>query len=83
MSFITKNDDFSQAKSDLQTNVDSTKNDPSMKSIKVSDSESMVLNNVTETPIYGVCINGSVYGLNTGFSNQVDHSQRCRESVDC
>ena len=79
MSFITKNDNYAQAKIDLETNVNKAKNDPSMKSIKVSDSQNIELNDVAETPIYGVCVNGSVYGLNKGVSNHVDHSQRCRK----
>ena len=83
VSFITKNDDYAQAKTDLENNVNKAKSDPSMQSIKVSDSDDMQLNNVTETPIYGVCIDGSVYGLNTGYSNNVDHSQRCRKYWKC
>ena len=41
----------------------------------------MTLNTVTDTPTYGVCINGSVYGLNQAIDSQTghDHSQRCRK----
>lgn len=81
VSVITKNNNFEQAKSALEQNVTNAKVAPSMQSIEVSGSESMTLNNVTDTPTYGVCVNGSVFGLNTGFDflTQTDHSQRCRK----
>ena len=78
MSVITQNNDFSQAKADLEQNVTSAKSDPSMQSIQAG-SESMTLNNVSETPTYGVCVNGSVFGLNQGITPSGDHSQRCRK----
>lgn len=37
-------------------------------------SQTMTLNNVTDTPTYGVCVNGSVYGLNQDFG----HNTKCR-----
>lgn len=42
-------------------------------------SQTMTLNNVTETPTYGVCVNGSVYGLNQGFG----HNTKCRTYSMC
>lgn len=76
MSVTTQNDDFAQAKSSLEGNVTKAKASASMKEISVSNDETMVLNTVEETPTTGVCIAGSVYGLNQGL----DHSQRCRKS---
>ena len=47
-----------------------------MKTIKVSNKETMNLNTVYETPTIGVCLDGSVFGLN----QDVGHSQKCRKS---
>lgn len=79
MSVKTQNNDFAKAKSELEGNVTNAMNSESMKAIKVSSSQSMMLNAVKDTPTYGVCIDGSVYGLNQGTTNNVDHSQRCRK----
>lgn len=76
MSVITQNDDFAQAKSSLEGNVTVAKGAPTMKTIQVSNSETMSLNTVYETPTIGVCVDGSVYGLN----QDVGHSQKCRKS---
>lgn len=42
-------------------------------------SQTMTLNNVTDTPTYGVCVNGSVYGLNQAFG----HNTKCRTYSMC
>lgn len=42
-------------------------------------SQTMTLNNVTDTPTYGVCVNGSVYGLNQDFG----HNTKCRTYSMC
>ena len=76
VSVTTKNNDFAQAKSSLEGNVTNAKASPSMKTIKVSNTETMSLNTVYETPTIGVCLDGSVYGLN----QDVGHSQKCRKS---
>lgn len=80
VSFITKNDDFAQAKSSLESNVTKAKGAASMNTISISDSEQLLLNTVDETPTIGVCVDGSVYGLNQGLVNGTDHSQKCRKS---
>ena len=82
VSVPTQNDDFAQAKSSLEGNVTKAKASPSMNTIQVSKDETMSLNTVTETPTIGVCIAGSVYGLNQGLDQSGDHSQRCRKSSD-
>ena len=76
MSVTTQNDDFAQAKSSLEGNVTAAKSAQSMNAIKVSNTDTMSLNTVYETPIIGVCVDGSVYGLN----QDVGHSQKCRKS---
>lgn len=76
MTVTTQNDDFAQAKSSLEGNVTAAKSAPSMKTIKVSNTDSMSLETVHETPTVGVCVQGSVYGLN----QDVGHSQKCRKS---
>ena len=76
MEVTTQNDDFAQAKSSLEGNVTNAKAAPSMNTIKVSKTQSMNLNSVYETPTIGVCIDGSVYGLN----QDVGHNQKCRKS---
>ena len=72
----TQNDDFAQAKSSLEGNVTKAKAAPSMYSIKVSQTQNMSLKRVNDTPTIGVCVDGSVYGLN----QDVGHSQKCRKS---
>ncbi|XP_068719046.1 sushi, von Willebrand factor type A, EGF and pentraxin domain-containing protein 1-like [Montipora capricornis] len=74
VSFITQNNDFDQSVSHLENNVATAKTASEMQSIQISSTESMTLNNVTETSTYGVCLNGSVYGLNQGFG----HSTKCQ-----
>ena len=76
MEVTTQNDDFAQAKSSLEGNVTNAKAAPSMNTIEVSKTQNMSLNSVYETPTIGVCIDGSVYGLN----QDVGHSQKCRKS---
>lgn len=80
MSFITKNDNFAQAKSSLENNVTKAKGAASMKTISISDTEQLVLNTVDESPTIGVCVDGGVYGLNQGLDKNGDHSQKCRMS---
>lgn len=75
----TQNSDFAAAKSSLEGNVTKAMSSSSMKTIQVSDSQTMSLNTVTDTPTVGVCIDGSVYGLNQGLDKTGDHSQRCRK----
>lgn len=76
MSFITQNNNYSKAVSDLESNVANAKASSAMRAIQVSSSERMILNTVNETATYGVCVNGSVFGLNPSFG----HNQRCRKS---
>ena len=78
MEVKTQNNDFDQAKTSLEQNVTNAKTDPSMQSMNAG-SQTMTLNNVTETPTYGVCVNGSVYGLNQGFG----HNTKCRTYSMC
>lgn len=75
----TQNNDFAQAKSSLEGNVTMAMSSSSMMTIQVSSSQTMTLNTVTDTPTVGVCIDGSVYGLNQGLDQSGDHSQRCRK----
>ena len=80
VSVTTQNDDFAQAKSSLEGNVTNAKKATSMKTIQVSNTETMSLNTVDETPIIGVCVDGSVFGLN----QNPGHSQKCRKlSISC
>ena len=72
---LTQNNDFNQAKTSLEQNVTNAKTAASMQSIDVGGAQSMTLNNVTDTPTTGVCINGSIYGLNQDFG----HNQKCRK----
>ena len=76
VSVTTQNENFAQAKSELEGNVAKTKTSPSMKTIQVSNTETMSLDTVYDTPTIGVCVAGGVYGLN----QDVGHSQKCRKS---
>ncbi|XP_067041101.1 sushi, von Willebrand factor type A, EGF and pentraxin domain-containing protein 1-like [Acropora muricata] len=74
VSFITQNNNFRKAVSDLESNVARAKVSSKMQAIQVSSSERMTLNTVNETETYGVCVNGSVFGLNPTSG----HNQRCQ-----
>lgn len=78
MEVKTQNNDFDQAKTSLEQNVTKSKTDPSMQSMNAG-SQTMTLNNVTDTPTYGVCADGSVYGLNQDFG----HNTKCRKYSIC
>ena len=76
VSFITQKNNFGKAVSDLESNVAKAKASSKMQAIQVSSSERMILNTVNETATYGVCVNGSVFGLNPSAG----HNQQCRKS---
>lgn len=78
MEVKTQNNDFDQAKTSLEQNVTNAKTASSMRSLNAG-SQTMTLNNVTDTPTYGVCVNGSVYGLNQGSG----HETKCRKYSIC
>lgn len=78
MEVKTQNNDFDQAKTSLEQNVAKSKTDPSMQSMNAG-SQTMTLTNVTDTPTYGVCVDGSVYGLNQDFG----HNTKCRKYSIC